>query len=102
MSSNSNKMLFAAALMLSAVSAADDISQALNKLQRATQDHTAISPRRRFNLEAVLPPIVEEEAENKEYWRPAEHEYEAPEHDPKYHESMPTGPVDTYHSEPIA
>lgn len=43
--------------------------------------------------------IVEtnEQPIDREYWRPADHEYEPPVHEPKYHREMPTGPVDTEH-----
>lgn len=92
-------------MMVAAVSATDDVSQALNQLYRTTHDHETISPRRRFNLAAVLP-AIEEEASNslpvaEEIFKPAEHEYEPPEHEPKYHKPMPTGPVHTVHQEPI-
>ena len=94
-------MLFAAALMLSAVNAADDINNAASELQRAFESKEAISPQRRFNLAAMLVPSLENEA-NSEFWREAEHENEPPEHDPKYHEPMPTEAVRTEHQMPIS
>ena len=51
---SSKKMFFAAALMLSAVNAEDDISRSLNRLERTLNDKEAISPARRFNLEALI------------------------------------------------
>ena len=93
-------------MMVAAVSATDDVSQALNQLYRTTHDHETISPRRRFNLAAILPAIEEETPDNslpvaEELFKPAEHEYEPPEHEPKMHKPMPTGPVRTVHHHPM-
>lgn len=54
-------MFFAAALMLSVATAWDDIENVLD------QDPVA----------------------NEEFWQPAEHDYEPPEHNAKYHEAFP-------------
>ena len=100
-SSTKHQMLFASAMMLSVATASDHISHALNKLDRTTHDHKPIAPARRFNLEAILPALVDEQSEEEPYWREGDHEYEAPVHDPKYHEDFPERKVDTYHGEPI-
>ena len=96
------KTVFASALMLAAVSATDDVSHAIsNLLHRTTHDQNAISPKRRFNLEAVLPPHFEEE-ENEPFWKTDGHEYEPPVHQPYRHmEEMPDGPVYTVHDYPV-
>lgn len=39
--------------------------------------------------------------ENAEFWKEAEHEYEPPEHNPKYHEPMPKQAVRTVYEEPV-
>ena len=94
---SSSSMIFASALMLSAVRAADHISYALNSLERATHEHEPIAPGRRFNLEAVLSP----ERSTSSFWLNPEHENEPPEHDPVVHEPMPKGPVTIMHEAPL-
>ena len=55
----------------------------------------------RTRTEPIVKNAVEQQ-QNGEFWREAEHEYEPPEHDPKYHEPMPTGPVRTVHEMPFS
>ena len=41
------------------------------------------------------------EDEQNEFWKEAEHMYEPPVHDPKYHEPMPTVAVETVYKKAI-
>ena len=59
--SSTKKMIFAAALMLSAVNAENDVTGASNGLQRALQSKQPITPARRFNLEAMMVPTLQDE-----------------------------------------
>ena len=57
--SGTKTIIFASALMLSAIRAEDAVKNSLNRLSRLS--HEPISPNRRFNLEAV----VNESTENQ-------------------------------------
>ena len=96
-------MIFAAALMLSAANANEDVTGAQNRLKRAwgQSNDEPVVPVRRFNLETMIANSQHDYDENDQYWRESEHGG-YPMHDPYYHKPMPTGPVRTVWDEPVS